>query len=473
MTRASGGEDHADLGRGRGQDVPALGPLPQPEGTGHTEHDHADVHRDGDRARGCRSAGRPRPAPRRPALTTRPRTSTATVPTAARGRRARGWPGSRCGGDVDDRRAGAPGRSGRRRHSVLQEGAEGEHPERDVDAAKTASRPHHGHPSPGVPCQRRLERPGGTDQDRGHDREQQQRQQRLPHPQAGGEDAVEATGGGQPHGRGQARRGQQHRTRPGRRRRGRRPRPAARLEDQELRGRGRRPCPGRRAAGSRPERRRASRTPSAVSRAKARCTARRVESRTATQNSPAVARSRMPAVGVEGEGEQDEHEQGERGHLVGGHPGPALDAQVLAGDQAGRHASTGGLLDDRATGPRPSRPAPRRPGWRGPRPARARGRRGARSPRRPPRRRSGRRAGRGPRRRGRRGARRAARARAAGDQRGERRPPALAGRQAGDRHVRSRPSRPSRARAPATSLVGGRRRPGPRSATFSATVRSS
>src|SRR4029453_17798302 len=83
------------------------------------------------------------------------------------------------------------------RSRILQQRPEGQHPEPGVErrehGQQAAPRP----PLAGCPRQRRLEGPGGTDQDRGHDGEQQQRQEGLPDPEARSEDAVEATGGSQ------------------------------------------------------------------------------------------------------------------------------------------------------------------------------------------------------------------------------------------------------------------------------------
>src|SRR5690606_9527579 len=52
-------------------------------------------------------------------------------------------------------------------------------------------------------------------------------------------------------------------------------------------------------------------------------------------------------IGVEGEGEQDQHQEGEREDLVDRHPGPCLEAEVLAGDEKG-------VADHEATSSTPS-----------------------------------------------------------------------------------------------------------------------
>ena len=62
------------------------------------------------------------------------------------------------------------------------------------------------------------------------------------------------------------------------------------------------------------------------------------------------------AIGVEGEGEQEQDQHREGGDLVQGHPGPDLDAEVLARHQQGITPHRGPLA------PRPGRPGPCPPG---------------------------------------------------------------------------------------------------------------
>src|SRR5207237_10475859 len=84
-------------------------------------------------------------------------------------------------------------------------------------------------------------------------------------------------------------------------------------------------------------------------------------------------------VGVEGEGEEHEDEQGERRHLVGGHAGAGLDAQVLACHQGRVTPHRGPPWPAWSGGPGapPRGGSGRRPwpprAWRGDGPVRARG----------------------------------------------------------------------------------------------------
>ena len=112
-----------------------------------------------------------------------------------------------------------------------------------------------------------------------------------------------------------------------------------------------RPLPSRMPAGCMPDMRSASRVPSAASTAKARWVASSDENSTASQNRPGRGPVEHAAVGVEGEPEQQQHEQGERRHLVRGDAAAQLDPQVLAGHEAARQ---------RTTVPRPRRDAARR-----------------------------------------------------------------------------------------------------------------
>ena len=70
--------------------------------------------------------------------------------------------------------------------------------------------------------------------------------------------------------------------------------------------------------------------------AKARWTASSVQNSTAIQNRPGGGPGEDAAVGVEGEREQDQHEQRRTGAIwLVATRDRALDAQVLAGDQRG------------------------------------------------------------------------------------------------------------------------------------------
>ena len=60
-----------------------------------------------------------------------------------------------------------------------------------------------------------------------------------------------------------------------------------------------------------------------------------VESRTATQNSPAEAGREDLPVGPEREAEQEQDRDGERADLVQADPGTDLDAEILSGDERG------------------------------------------------------------------------------------------------------------------------------------------
>ena len=141
-----------------------------------------------------------------------------------------------------------------------------------------------------------LEGPGGGDQHGGEDRQEQERQERVAHPQPGGEGAVEAAGGGQADGGDDARGGEQERRRRGRCRRATTtPTRSTSLEQraswtataeplaEEDAGR----VEAREAQGVAGRRRRPRRRRPAASRAAA-------ENSTATQNRPGVARSSTP-----------------------------------------------------------------------------------------------------------------------------------------------------------------------------------
>ncbi len=69
--------------------------------------------------------------------------------------------------------------------------------------------------------------------------------------------------------------------------------------------------------------------------ANARPIASSAASSTAIQNRPGATRARIAAVGVEGEREQQDHDQPEREDLRERDPGPGLDPQVLARHEPG------------------------------------------------------------------------------------------------------------------------------------------
>ncbi|MEZ5206130.1 MAG: hypothetical protein R2690_03910 [Acidimicrobiales bacterium] len=80
--------------------------------------------------------------------------------------------------------------------TFLQQGAVRQGPDDDVDECEHAEQ---AEPEPtvgGHPCEGRFERPGGTDEHGRQHREQQQREQGVPHPEPRGEHAVEGTGRG-------------------------------------------------------------------------------------------------------------------------------------------------------------------------------------------------------------------------------------------------------------------------------------
>ena len=262
----------------------------------------------GRRARGCRGGARRRPGPRPAGDSTRPNS---TQPGDAD--RARAMPEDpRCPWRapvvVDRSVLMRPPGAARRPSSPSCAVGEGEHAE-ETD------------PGPAFRCgraagaERRFVRSCRTDQHRGHHREQQQREQRLPDPEPGGEDADRAYPW--PPGRRSSRRTvddeQGHAL----------PAQVGVVEQHHARRRGatsrtsscaaRAPAlPRKMPAGSSPDSRRPSRPPSAASMAKDRWTASTSENSTATQNRPGVAACERAPVGIEGEGEQQQHEQGER-----------------------------------------------------------------------------------------------------------------------------------------------------------------
>ena len=184
-----------------------------------------------------------------------------------------------------------------------------------------------------------LEGPGGGDQHRREDREQEQR--------AG---ACRGPAGRRPGRRRGSRPTPARRWRPGRwRPGGRRPRCGCRRdgdagEEDRLRARASWPAtprtlPRRMPAGSRPERRRASLV--AVGGLDGEGPLHGEEGREQHRQPEQAGRGPVEhgAVGVEGEAEEQQHEEGEGHHLVGGHPAAELDPQVLAGDEERRHAT--------------------------------------------------------------------------------------------------------------------------------------
>ena len=167
-----------------------------------------------------------------------------------------------------DRRAGRAGRGGRRRcggvvavtspPGACRRRGPGDRVENGEGGEQAAPRPAVG----GGAAERRLERPGGADEHGRQHGEEQQGEQRLAHPQAADQGAVQRTGGGHRNGGGQAGGDEQPDAGRARRRRGSRPRrraapraPAARPPPPAPCRRTRRPGRAPRAA-ARPGRRR-------------------------------------------------------------------------------------------------------------------------------------------------------------------------------------------------------------------------
>ena len=255
-------EHGADLGRRRGHEIPPRRLLPE-------EHDAADRGR-----RRCRG--------RRSTRSARVRRSSRTVSpmslVGGRGhecqerhhRDARRGSGRRAPACRPNRavpvrpaRPSPPALEGpaqdpsvlgfvRGRSRFLQEGSEAEEPGNDVDECEGGEQTDPGPSLAGPPVEPRLERSGGGEQYRCEDWQEQQRQQRLPDPDTGGQDAVERTG-----------RGDRPRSRPGRSRQQRPPAGRGvvedghadeqqRLEHDHLQRRPRPPCRGRRRPGRAP-----------------------------------------------------------------------------------------------------------------------------------------------------------------------------------------------------------------------------
>ena len=163
--------------------------------------------------------------------------------------------------------------------------------------AKTLRSPTHGQPSTAAhPDECCLERPGGADEHRRHHREQEQREQGLPHPQPGGEDAVERTGAGEPGGRGKRRQHEQAGAVERRRRRARPRRGAGAPPGRAARARGRLPCRGRSRRGRAGQAQGVAVAVGRLDRERP-LDGEHVQNSTATQNRPGVARVRMPRSG--------------------------------------------------------------------------------------------------------------------------------------------------------------------------------
>ena len=93
--------------------------------------------------------------------------------------------------------------------------------------------------------------------------------------------------------------------------------------------------PRKTAAPSRPESRSPSSAPFSASTAKAREIARSADRSTVTQKRPGRDAGQDAAVGVEGEREQQQHDDAERRDLLQRDARAHLDAEVLAGDEPG------------------------------------------------------------------------------------------------------------------------------------------
>ena len=338
------------------------------------------------------------------------------------------------------------------------------------EVVKATSRRSHAPPLAGGAGEGGVDRLGGAQQQRGEGRQHQQREQRRGHPLADREHAVEAADGGQAQRRHDDRGHQEGRRAEGGVVEGDDAQQQEQVEHQQLeRHRGdlaqedaRRVEAGQAEGVAQP-----------VGRLQREGPLDGEEPRE-QDGDPEQARRPLPqhAGGrVEGEGEQQQDQHREGGDLVHRHPGPGLDAQVLAGDEPG--VAPDGREVRHGAPPARGRPRPRPGGGPPAEPAPARATTAARSPRRRRRRRSARRPDPAPPGRARRGARRAATAPGRRDTRTasevRRRWPAESWPTGTSR---SRPARPRRSRAASTSAPSA-----PAAAaqkrTLASTVRSS